>query len=151
MKHNFEVFTTLQVSFTVLVYCENFSHRGLLGDPGSSSYMFEYKGIVQITFNKETGLKMDPLELAIEVGAEDVIDEDDGTIQLTCEPHELNSVCSEIKAKEVEISSASVEYLPKSSVSLTEEQHSKAEKLLELLSGHNDVVAVYSNHELNAE
>ena len=114
--------------------------------------MFEQKGIVQITVQKEVATTIDPLELAIEVGAEDVSEDEEGTtMQLICEPHELNSVCNSISTKELEITSVSMEYLPISCVSLTMEQYSKAEKLMELLNGHSDVVVVYSNYELIAE
>lgn len=97
---------------------------------------------------------MDPLDLAIEVGAEDCSteSEDEGsTVQLQCEPNDLNAVCNAVKAKGLSVSSASVEYLPKSCVALTEQQIDKAEKLVDLLSDHSDVVGVYTNYELDSE
>lgn len=127
---------------------------GVLGEPGSSSFNFEHKGIVQVSLTKGDGANIDPLDLAIEVGAEDCSAEceDDGSsVQLQCEPHDLNAVCNVVKAKGLTVSSASVEYLPKSYVALTEQQVDKAEKLVELLSEHNDVVGVHSNYELDSE
>ena len=69
-------------------------------------------------------------------------------IQLECEPGDLNAVCGAVGDKGLEILSASVVYLPRSTVSLTGEQYEKAEKMIELLGDQSDVVAVYSNHEL---
>ena len=127
--------------------------------------MFEHKGIVELspTGNDKQLADMDPLELAIEVGAEDVSvksedthaqgEEEDGgsLVQLKCEPNELNAVCSAVREKGLAVSSASLDYLPKSVVSLTGEQFEKAEKLVELLSEQNDVVSVYSNHTLDTD
>lgn len=127
---------------------------GVLGEPGSSSFNFEHKGIVQVSLTEGDGANIDPLDLAIEVGAEDCSaeGEDDGnSVQLQCEPHDLNAVCNAVKAKGLTVSSASVEYLPKSYVALTEQQVDKAEKLVELLSEHNDVVGVHCNYELDSE
>jgi YebC/PmpR family DNA-binding regulatory protein len=133
---------------------------GLLGEPGSSTFMFERKAIVQLSSSSDKQLPndVDPLELAIEVGAEDIdIQHDpnsesgDVVIRLKCEPTELSVVCTAVRDMGLEISSAGVEYLPKSFVTLTQEQFEKAEKLVELLSEQSDVVAVYSNHELTGD
>ena len=120
--------------------------------------MFEHKAIIQLSLRASKQLYPDPLELAIEVGAEDISVQDDscvydkeGVIQLKCNPSEMNAVCSAVREKELEISSASLDYLPKSFVSLTQEQFQKAEKLIEILSERSDVVAVYSNHKLSCD
>ena len=101
---------------------------------------------------------MDPLELGIEVGAEDVdIQRDpdsesgDAVIQLKCEPTELNAVCSAVRDRGLDISSSGVEYIPRLYVTLTHEQFEKAEKLVELLSEQSDVVSVYSNYEVTED
>ena len=124
--------------------------RGVLGEPGSSAFMFEQKAIIQLSTQQ---LSLDPLELAIEIGAEDVHTETDPenvvVVHLICEPNELNSVCAAVRERGLGVSSTSLEYLPKSFKSLTQEQFEKAEKLVELLSEQSDVVAVYSNHELS--
>ena len=93
------------------------------------------------------------MELAIEVGAEDVdVQTDpetaDEVVQLKCEPNHLNAVCTAVRERGYEIESAAVDYLPKSCISLTQGQFDKAEKLVELLSEQSDVVSVYSNHDL---
>ena len=129
---------------------------GVLGEPGSSAFMFHQKAIVEIsTYSfSSSGNTIDPTELAIEVGAEDVqVSSDPETgardsIQLKCEPSQLNAVCGAVREKGLEIASASVMYLPRLSVSLSVEQFEKAEKMVDLLSDQSDVVAVYSNHEL---
>lgn len=120
--------------------------------------MFEHKGIIQISSSDVNLTSRDPLELAIEVGAEDVSieldtenkNEESVAIQLKCDPSDLNAVCSAVRDKGLEVSAAFTDHFPKSFVSLTQEQFEKAEKLVELLSEHDDVVSVHSNHELAA-
>lgn len=117
--------------------------------------MFEQKAIIQLSPESTQQLSsqgMDSMELAIEVGAEDInvqIDKETAheSIQLKCEPTELSIVCTALRDRGFDVSSAAVEYLPKSFVSLKQEQFEKAEKLVELLSEQSDVVSVYSNHE----
>lgn len=120
-----------------------------MGEPGSSSYVFEHKGIVQIPREDLTGLPScdDPLELAIEVGAEDVLEdeEDTGHVLLKTEPSETRGVVEAVKKKGLTVSSATLEYLPKTLVGLSPQACEKAEKLLEVLSQNNDVVEVHSN------
>ena len=110
--------------------------------------MFDQKAVLELSLTTNT----DAMELAIEVGAEDVevqhSSEGGELIQLKCEPNEVNTVCSAVREKGLEVSSTAVVYIAKSSVSLTLEQFQKAEKLVDLLNDQSDVVAVYSNHEL---
>ena len=121
--------------------------------------MFDQKAIIEVTTDSTNspsspGSSIDPTELAIEVGAEDVeviSDPDTGgkeVVQLKCEPGELNTVCAAVREKGFKISCARVVYLPRLSASLTVGQFEKAEKMVDLLSDQSDVVAVYSNHEL---
>jgi YebC/PmpR family DNA-binding regulatory protein len=129
---------------------------GVLGDPGSSAFVFDQKATVEITvdpFQEGSPPAVDPMELAIEVGAEDVdcqTDPEGGgkVIQLRCEPNELSAVCAAVRGRGLEVSSAGVDYLPRSFVPLSREQFEKAEKMVELLSEQSDVVGVYTNHEL---
>ena len=117
--------------------------------------MFEHKGIIQLSSNDQQLSDVDPLELAIEVGAEDanvelinVQNEKECIIQLKCEPNELNTVCSAVTDRGLVVSLAELDYFPKLCVPLIQDQFEKAEKLVELLSEQCDVVFVYSNHEL---
>ena len=68
------------------------------------------------------------------------------TVLLLCQPNDLNKVCTAVREKSLELASASVQYLPKSQVALNEQQLEKAEKLLNMLSDHPDVVGVHTNY-----
>lgn len=141
-------------------------HSGVLGEPGSSSYMFEHKGMVRVpreelssstTANSQYS---DPLELAIDVGAEDVVScgEEEGSdivdeecYQLKCEPNCLKAVSDAVKEKGFSVSSATLEYIPKSCIPLDRGAYDKATKLVDLLCSHADVIEVYDNFSLQNE
>lgn len=121
-------------------------YKAVLGEPGSATFLFDYKGVVTVP-RKE--VSSDPLDLAIEVGAEDVscgeLDEQGNEIcRFLCEPNSLKFVSNALGEK-LSIFSASLEYVPKSYVSLDEEKYNKACALLDALSEHPDVIQVYNN------
>lgn len=118
----------------------------------------------------------DPMDLAIEVGAEDVVadssesdlgddvstpsesnqesEESEGSgacFQFKCEPKDLKSVSDAIREQSFSISSASLEYVPKTLVELEKEKYDKAVRLLELLSVQDDVIEVYDNFTLKGK
>ena len=111
--------------------------------------MFEHKGLVRFLKEEQQQLH-DLLELAIEVGAEDVAEPDTGNegddcVQLKCRPNDLKAVVDAIEGKGITISSATLEYLPTSVVTLDGVQYARAVKLYDLMSDHNDVTDVYVN------
>ena len=122
-----------------------------MGEPGSSSFMFDHKAVIRVPREEVS----DPMELAIEVGAEDVIipnksDEsqdgtDDDCYQLKCEPTDLKSVSEAVMEKGLSVSSATLEYIPKNYVSLDEVVYHKAVRLVDLLLEIPDVMEVYDN------
>ena len=121
--------------------------RAVLGEPGSAAFLFDYKGVVTLPRGEIT---CDPLDLAIEVGAEDIScgeqDEDGNEIcRFFCDLNSLRSVSDALRERKLNVTSAVLEYVPKSYVSLDEEKYSKACALLDALSEHSDVMHVYNN------
>ena len=118
--------------------------RGAIGEPGSSAFMFDYKGVLEMKNHQLPDL--DATEFAIDVGAEDVtVDEITSTWKLLCDPRSLKEVIGAVKGKEVVIDSISLDYIPKSLVLLNDAEYQKAEELVEQLNDHPEVVAVHSN------
>ena len=116
----------------------------------------------------------DPMELAIEVNAEDVTKDDGGEsesetrsteldegdqpastdelcYQFKCEPKDLKALSDAIEERSFSISSASVEYLPKTLVQLDERSYEKAVRLTHLLSELEEVVEIYDNFALQVK
>ena len=146
-----------------------------LGDPGSSLHNFEYKGLVRVPCKELHAAKTDPMELAIIVGAEDVTADDANQLQLEngmeesesdendtnsnnddcyqfkCTPRDLTVVSNAIKNHSFTISSASLEYIPVTLVSLSQQKYDRAVRLVELLSEQDEVMEVYDNFILEEQ
>ena len=65
-----------------------------------------------------------------------------------CDPQQLKTITEAARARELPVSSSTLEYIPKSTVSLKEVAYHKAESLVDLIHEHQDVIRVYSNFEL---
>ena len=127
-----------------------FPCSGILGEPGSSLFMFEHKGIIQVQKEELSKSQMsDPLELAIEIGAEDVLESlgeaEEEICQFKCEPSDLKMVSDALRKRGLAISSATLEYIPKSYVSLDSNAYEKATRLVDHLSEDSDVMDIHSN------
>ncbi len=122
-------------------------YGGNLGESGCVSYMFDRVGL--ITVNLED-IKTDPEEFmlrAIELGAEDVR-EDDDILEIITSPEMFMEVRDSLE-KEVKIEEADIVMLPQTTVEITDEAVAvKILKLIDVLEDHDDVQNLYSNFSL---
>jgi transcriptional/translational regulatory protein YebC/TACO1 len=131
--------------------------------------MFDHKGVIRVP-QHEFDASMDPLEVAIEVGAEEVqCDRDsegsdsasnlDGAtdnegigeeqfVRFLCNPSELSTVSKALKSLGYVVAGASLEYVPKLLVHLSQGSYDSAVRLVCALSEHSDVTEVYDNFAL---
>ena len=115
---------------------------GNLGTDGSVSYMFKKIGLLNFSDLKQEDLIM---EVALESGAEDVISNDDGSIDVTVQPDLfLNTKESMIKAG-LEPESAEITFVSDQEIKLKKEQSESLFKMLDLLEDLDDVQKVYTN------
>ncbi len=121
---------------------------GSLGEAGCVSWMFEKKGV--LTFDKSKYSEDDLMEVGLEVGIEDIVDEKDVWEVYT-------SVENFMKVKEAyekanfEIKNAEITMIPKNFVNLDKDTAIKALKLYEQLDDHDDVQKVYMNFDIPDE
>lgn len=113
---------------------------GRMADPGSVMFQFERKGVI---FTNSRGEEI--LMQALDAGAEDVIEEEDGT-EIITGSSDLMKVRQNLVNAGVEIESAELKYLAKNGVPVGDEAE-KVEKLLEAIDDLDDVVAVHTNAE----
>ncbi|RTZ67152.1 MAG: YebC/PmpR family DNA-binding transcriptional regulator [Aquificaceae bacterium] len=121
---------------------------GNLGTDGSVAYMFNKIGV--ITYAPDTD-EDTVMEVALEAGAEDVISEDDGSIEVITSPEEYTAVNKALK--EAGLVSADAEITLRANL-LTTLNFDDAEKLLRLidvLEDLDDVQEVYSNADIPDE
>ncbi|GMG87210.1 YebC/PmpR family DNA-binding transcriptional regulator [Biformimicrobium ophioploci] len=118
---------------------------GNLGTDGSVAYLFSKKG--QITFGE--GVDEDELmEAALEAGAEDVVTNDDGSIDVTTEFQDYLNVKDALVAAGFEPVNAEVAMIPSTTVELDEGSAEKVMGLVDMLEDLDDVQNVYSNADI---
>ena len=121
---------------------------GSLGTGGSVAYLFSKVG--QLSF--PPGTDEDRLmEAALEAGAEDVVANDDGSLEVLTVPEEFGDVRDGIVSDGLEPEQAEVTMRPSTSVSLDTDDARQVVRLLDMLEDLDDVQQVYSNVEISDE
>ncbi len=120
--------------------------NGNLGENGCVAWMFDQKG--QILVDKQSISEEELMELALEAGAEDIV-EDDDEFQVLTSVESFNDVRDALEEKGVQFVEASISMIPKNTVDITEENIAVALlKLLENLEDHDDVQKVHANFDI---
>ncbi|ALZ85350.1 MULTISPECIES: YebC/PmpR family DNA-binding transcriptional regulator [Pseudomonas] len=118
---------------------------GNLGTDGSVAYLFERKG--QISY--APGLDEDALmEAALEAGADDVVANDDGSIDVFTSFADFIAVNEALTAAGYKADEAEVTMIPSTSATLDLDTAQKVLKLIDMLEDLDDVQNVYSNAEI---
>ncbi|KEI35900.1 YebC/PmpR family DNA-binding transcriptional regulator [Allofrancisella frigidaquae] len=121
---------------------------GNLGTDGSVAYMFTKKGIISFA----SGVDEDTLmELALEVGANDVINHEDGSIDVITAPQDFSDVQETLIKKGFNPDSAEVTFDAETKVELDSEIAEKVMNLIDKLEDLDDVQNVYSNANFTQE
>lgn len=123
-----------------------FSKRGgNLGTDGSVAYLFARKG----ELNFAPGIDEDSLmEAALEAGAEDIVNNEDGSIDVFTEFEEYIAVKDALLAAGFKAESAQVSMIPATKVALDKAGAEKLLALVDTLEDLDDVQNVYSNAEI---
>jgi YebC/PmpR family DNA-binding regulatory protein len=122
---------------------------GNLGESGCVAWMFDKKGVIVV--GKDAISEDELMELALEAGAEDVVEED-ATFQVVTAPEDFNQVVENIEKAELQHLEASISMVPKNTVDVTEEKAARSlMKLLENLDDHEDVQKVHANFDISDE
>lgn len=121
---------------------------GNLGTNGSVAYMFEKKG--QITF--EEGADEDAImEVALEVGADDVVTNDDGSIDVFTTQAEFLAVKEGLDEAGLTAVHSEVSMIPSTRNELDVEAAQKVMSLIDVLEDLDDVQDVYHNADIPDE
>jgi YebC/PmpR family DNA-binding regulatory protein len=120
-------------------------HGGNMGAEGSVAFLFKHCG--QLLFAPGTPEEQ-LLELALDVGAEDVITHDDGSLEVITAPFEFTRIRVALEKSGLKSELAEVTMRPETDVDLDIEQHEAMQKLLDALENLDDVQSVYTNVNL---
>jgi YebC/PmpR family DNA-binding regulatory protein len=120
---------------------------GNLGEGGSTAWMFQRRGVVQI--EKSAAPDEDKLlEIALEAGAEDLADAE-STWEIRTDPTSLVQVRDAIDAAGIPMLSAELTMLPQNTVPVEGGQAKQVLALLEALEDLDDVQNVYANFDIS--
>ena len=115
---------------------------GNLGTDGCVSFLFKHLGSIFFA----PGANLDNImEKAIELGADDVISNDDGSIEIITKPSDFLTVKEGLDEAAIKYELAEVTMKPDTEVELNGSDAEKMQKILDALDDLDDVQEVYSN------
>jgi len=121
---------------------------GNLGETGCVAWIFEMKG--RITFNSESVTEDQLFDIAIDAGAEDVIEEDNDLVVITSIDN-FENVKTVLKDSGLEYDEAEVTMVPQSNVKIDGKEAERMIRLMEALEESDDVQNVYANFDISEE
>jgi len=121
---------------------------GNLGENGCVAWMFEKKGYINIEKNSADEDTL--MEIAIDAGAEDVM-EDEISFEVTTAAEDFEAVKEAIDQASIPIVVAEVTMLPQSTTNLVGKEAEQMVKLMEALEDCEDVQKVYTNADIPDE
>jgi len=123
-------------------------YGGSLGTDGSVAYLFTKYGVLSFAPGSDEDAIM---EAALEAGAEDVIGDEDGSVEVLTQPEDFGAVNEAIKAAGLNPEQAEVTMRPANEVALDIETGQKVLRFLDVLEDLDDTQDVYSNADIPAE
>ncbi|GJM07797.1 MAG: putative transcriptional regulatory protein [Lysobacteraceae bacterium] len=123
-------------------------HGGNLGQDGSVAYLFDKVGV--ITFAPGTD-EESVMEAALEGGAEDIVTNDDGSIEVTTTPETYMEVKQAIKDSGLAPDEAEVTMKASTQIEVDVDKGRSVLKLLDVLEDLDDTQDVYSNADIPSE
>jgi YebC/PmpR family DNA-binding regulatory protein len=118
---------------------------GNMGTEGSVAFQFKHCG--QLIFAPGTS-EDKVMEVALEAGADDVVTDDDGAIEVLTTPHDFEVVKNALEAAGLKPELAGVTMRPENTIELAGDDAAKMQKLLDILEDLDDVQEVYHNATL---
>lgn len=117
-------------------------HGGNLGTDGSVSYLFQKQGILSYApgADEET-----LLELALEMGADDVAGHDDESVDVYTSAESFHTIHDRLIAEDQVPDHAEITFSADTQISLHGEAADKVLRLIDFLEDLDDVQAVYTN------
>lgn len=114
---------------------------GRMADPGSVMFQFNRKGVIEIAEKGE-----DAMMAALDAGAEDITEEDDGS-EIVTAPTDLMKVRQALVDAGLTVNSAELQYVPTNYIPVEGTDAEKLEKVLNALDDLDDITNVYTNAE----
>ena len=121
-------------------------YGGNLGTDGSVAFQFKHCG--QFVFAPGTN-EDKVMEVALDAGADDVINNDDGSLEVICLPSEFTPVQNALTKAGLKPAIAEITMRPGTETALTGDDAVRMQKLLDVLEALDDVQEVYTTAALD--
>lgn len=121
---------------------------GNLGTTGSVNYLFTKRGVINFIPDENGNVCVDEdtaMDIALDAGADDVVSNDDGSIDVYTTPEAFANVVDAFAAKDIKPSNAQVTMTASTETALDAETAVKFLKMIDLLEDYDDVQEVYHN------
>jgi YebC/PmpR family DNA-binding regulatory protein len=116
---------------------------GSLGNSGSVGFLFKHLGVFKL--NAE-GVDQDELELElIDAGLEEMGEDSEGHLIIRCDFNNFGNMQKALEEKQFSVISSELEWIPLTTVEVTEEQAEEVFKLIERVEQDDDVQRVFHN------
>lgn len=126
-------------------------YGGNLGESGCVSWMFQRKGLFIVKQEQLPGSEDDLILIALEAGAEDVLEEDD-IYSIITTPELYEEVKEHLQEQGIALESSEVTMLPQNTVEIEDpDEARRILGLMEALEDNEDVQNVYANFEIPEE
>jgi YebC/PmpR family DNA-binding regulatory protein len=120
-------------------------HGGNMGTEGSVAFQFKHCGQIILA----PGTSEDKvMEVALEAGAEDVLTDEEGAIEVLTQPTDFEAVKAALDQAGLVAGMAEVTYRAENTIELSEDDQVKMQKILDALEELDDVQEVYHNAAL---
>ncbi|MCX7891265.1 MAG: YebC/PmpR family DNA-binding transcriptional regulator [Burkholderiales bacterium] len=123
-------------------------HGGNLGTDGSVAFLFKHLGV--FLFAPGAAAEEKVMEAALEAGAEDVVTNEDGSIEVLCAPGDFQKVQEGLVKAGLKPDVAEVTMRASTETVLTGEDGARMQKLLDALESLDDVQDVYTTAAIEA-
>ena len=115
-------------------------HGGNMGTEGSVAFQFKHQG--QLIFAPGTN-EDQVMEIALEAGAEDVITDEEGAIEVLTAPGDFEAVKNALQAAGLTPEMAEVTMRAENTIALEGDDAERMQKLLDVLEDLDDVQAIF--------
>ncbi|MCU7810335.1 MAG: YebC/PmpR family DNA-binding transcriptional regulator [Candidatus Thiodiazotropha sp. (ex Notomyrtea botanica)] len=121
---------------------------GNLGTDGSVAYLFTKQGVLSYASGVDEDAVM---EAAIEAGAEDVVTNDDGSVDIITAPEVFSAIKDALIGTGFQPDNDEITYNASTNAVLDESDADKLLRMVEMLEDLDDVQDVYTNAEISDE
>lgn len=121
---------------------------GNLGTTGSVGYLFTKKGVISFAQDEDGKMPIDEeqaMEIGLETGADDIVTNDDGSIDVYTAPEAFADVVEAFEAKGIKPTNAEVSMVPSTEAELDADNAAKCMRMIDALEDLDDVQNVYHN------